>query len=189
MSENQFLSHQNEDLSSLYSQVRNIKNNYSRTNAQINGLQNQVQRIEDRYSKFNADLVYTQQQLETVIASLEKEHNIIADHSERIRLFTDKNTKNNNSSKLSHSSPFLVLLSQWLYVPVMHLIKGTYSVISPVVYTFHSLSLFNSNISRQGSSPLGESDRFSRSSGGMNDVFNLLQMGKLDPMDVNASKK
>lgn len=183
--------HENEKhLNKLFQDVNTLKSLSSRTSSQINTIVNQIQRIEERSSKFNSDMIYTQQQLEAVIASLEKEHDIIADHGERLRLVTDKNTKNRTSALHNQSSPvILVLLTQWLYTPAMHLIKGTYSVFSPVVYTFHSLSLFNSNIHKNPSPGVGDDERFLRDTGDMNDVFNMLQMGKLDPQLVNPNKK
>lgn len=182
--------HENQgEIGKLHSEVNNLRKLSSRTGSQVNNILAQIQRIEERCSKFNSDMIYTQQQLESVIASLEKEHDIIADHGERLRLVTDKNNKNRGSTSRNKSAPVVLVLTRWLYAPLTNLIKGTYSIFSPVVYTFHSLSLFNSNISKTNSPDSGDDERFSQNAGDMNDIFSMLQTGKLDPKLVNPSKR
>eukprot|EP00796_Vickermania_ingenoplastis_P007100 gene7099-5034_t len=171
------------DLNKLRAQSRALKSSSDRQRAQMENLTTQIQRADERSSKLHADLAYTQQQLEYVIASLEREHDIVADHAERLRLFADESSRNRDRRNASSASrSFVLLVSGWLYTPAMHLAKGVYSLVSPLVYTIHSLSLFNSDILYRYSHSSDE-DPCARDNR-KDDLFMLLQMGKLDPPSV-----
>lgn len=171
------------ELSKLRAQGRALKVSSDRQRTQLESLNSQMQRVEERSSKFFVDLAYTQQQLESVIASLEREHDIVADHTERLRLFADESTRSRDRRNMANSTrSFLVILTHWLYTPTMHLIKGFYSLISPIVYTLHSLSLFNSDILYRFANP-SEEENISRDNR-KDDLLTMLQTGKLDPASV-----
>lgn len=173
-----------EDVNKLRSQSRALKTSSDRLRSQMEALSTQVQRMEDKSNKFHSDLSYTQQQLESVIGSLEREHDIIADHAERLRLVADENSKQRDKrNSINSTQSLMVVLSLWLYTPTMHLVKGVYSLISPLVYTVHSLSLFNSDIIYKLSSLSTDDEPRTRDVRQDNLLF-MLQHGKLDPPSI-----
>lgn len=186
MSDDELIIELKEDVVKLRSQSRALKSSSDRLRAQMETLYSQVQRMDDRSNKFHSDLTYTQQQLESVIGSLEREHDIIADHAERLRLVADENSKYRDKRYSSNSTQsLLVILTLWLYTPAMYLVKGVYSLLSPLVYTVHSLSLFNSDIIYKLSNFAAEEEPTTRDIRRDN-LFTMLQNGKLDPPSVTS---
>lgn len=167
-------------LAKMRAQSRALRISSDRQRSQIESINSQIQRLDEKASKLYVDLTYTQQQLESVIASVEREHDIVADHSERLRLFADESTRNRDRQSTTHPSrSFLLVLTHWLYTPTMHLIKGIYSIVSPLVYTIHSLSLFNADILYHFAES-GEEENVAHAIR-KDDLLSMLQNGKLDP--------
>lgn len=152
----------------------------------MKSLATQIQRIDERSTKCHSDLAYTQQQLESVMISLEREHDLIADHVERLRLVANESMKNRSKNETHKSSTrFLVLFFRWLYTPAMHLAKGVYTLVSPLIYTFNSLSLFNSDILYRYSNASVEEELQTKEIRREN-MLKMLQQGKLDPSSVSG---
>lgn len=167
------------DVDKLRAQARALKTTCDRLRSQLETTNGQIQRTEDRSGKLFSDMAYTQQQLESVIGSLERERDIVADHTERLRILADESRFSSLRNSSSSSHTLLATLTHWLYTPTMHLVKVAYSLISPIAYTLHSLSLFNSEVSRQYAIFAEHEDEGTERK---DDLLTQLQMGTFDPL-------
>lgn len=134
--------------------------------------------MEDRLSKSQAELTYAQKQLEFVVVNFEREHGIVADHTEQLRLLANqaarwRNLHNSDQGKTS----LLRELANWLYTPVVNFVKGIYTLLSPFINTVQSLSIMNSDV-LQRHAEVKIRSRWGEATKG--NLINLLRTGALD---------
>ncbi|EPY33450.1 hypothetical protein STCU_02212 [Strigomonas culicis] len=145
----------------------------------IDELRGHVARLEEHFTKSQSEMAYVQQQLEFVVVSLEKERGIVADHTEQLRLFAGEATRHGG---LDHggaaSKPLVLVLANWLYMPVIHFAKGFYTLLYPIINTAQSLSLFNSEVLQRYTNEHLRS-RWNNERKG--DLLDMLQRGTYDP--------
>lgn len=154
--------------------------------ATIHDFRSKLVRMEDLFAKSQADMAYTQQQLQGVIIGLERQHGIVADHTEQLRLFAGESSKRGAfGNTLGEGKPLLLIIVDWLYSPLVHFVKGLYTLFSPIINTAQSLSLFNSELQMNYSDDTGKGRWWSQSEKG--DLLGMLQSGALDP--IAARKK
>jgi hypothetical protein len=150
----------------------------------IEDLRTHVTRLEELFGKSQSDMAYAQQQLEFVVISLERQHGIVADHTEQLRLFAGESTQRGRTAAEGPAQrSMLLLVGNWLYTPVVHFAKGMYSLISPVINTAQSLSLLNSDVLHRSTA-----DRIRWGTTKKGDLLEMLQRGVLDP-DATANRK
>ncbi|RNF12582.1 uncharacterized protein Tco025E_06432 [Trypanosoma conorhini] len=148
----------------------------------VNEVRASTSRFEDTFTKTNSDLQYIQQQLEYVVVSLEKERGTVADHTEQLRLFAmESNRRDGRNADFSDDGTSMLLwLATWLYRPLVHFAKGCYTLLSPLLNTLESLSLFNTDVLVRRS----ESGSRLRHSETNEDLLKRLQKGTLDPTSL-----
>ncbi|KAH9586647.1 hypothetical protein LSM04_003477 [Trypanosoma melophagium] len=162
--------------------IKQIEKSLERQRVIVNDVRATTSRFEDTFTKTNSDLQYIQQQLEYVVINLEKERGIVADHTEQLRLFAmESNRRDGRVAEVSDDGTSLLLwLATWLYRPLVHFAKGCYTLLSPLINTLRSLSLFNSDVLVRRS----ESGTRLRPTETNEDLLQRLQKGSLDPTSV-----
>ncbi|KEG13971.1 hypothetical protein DQ04_00691170 [Trypanosoma grayi] len=165
--------------------LKHMEKNLERQRVVVNDGRAATSRFEDMFTKTNSDLQYIQQQLEYVVISLEKERGIVADHTEQLRLFAmESNRLDNRAADVSDDGTSLLFwLATWLYRPLVHFAKGCYTLMSPLINTLQSLSLFNSDVLVRRS----ESGARFRPAETNEDLLKRLQKGTLDPTLVSKN--
>lgn len=173
-------------LDALGAHCRHLERNQERHRVIIDDLRSHITKLEDHYSKGQADLAYAQQQLEYVVVSLEREHGILADHTEQLRLFAGESRGNaGGDAGAQYNKSILLMVGGWLYMPVVHFAKGVYTLFAPIINTAQSLSLLNSEVLQRFA------DEHVRSRWGdarNGDLLGKLQKGSLDPPSVSNRK-
>lgn len=178
------LQHLHDTVEQLTRRCRQLEGVSERKRVVIEDLRAHVTRMEELFAKSQSDMAYAQQQLEFVVISLERQHGIVADHTEQLRLFAGESTQRGWAA--NQSSPqrsLLLIIGNWLYTPVVHFAKGVYTLMSPIVTTAQSLSLLNADVLHRNSS-----DRLRWGAAQKGDLLGMLQRGALDP-DAAAGRK
>ncbi|KAG5509489.1 hypothetical protein JKF63_06194 [Porcisia hertigi] len=166
-----------ENTEQLSRRCRHLENDSVRKRVVIDGLREHVAHLEALLSKTQREMAYAQQQLEFVVISLEKQHGIVADHTEQLRLFAGESThRGHEMMRGTAQRPFLLLIGNWLYTPLVYFAKGVYSLFSPIITTVQSLSLLNSDVLQRKSG-----DSFHWDAARKGDLLGMLQRGSLDP--------
>ncbi|RNF06539.1 hypothetical protein TraAM80_03957 [Trypanosoma rangeli] len=162
--------------------LKQIEKILERQRVVVNEVRASTSRFEDMFTKTNSDLQYIQQQLEYVVITLEKERGTIADHTEQLRLFAmESNCRDGrNADALDDGTSMLLWLATWLYRPLVHFAKGCYTLLSPLLNTLQSLSLFNTDVLVRRS----ESGARLRHVETNEDLLKRLQKGTLDPTSL-----
>lgn len=164
-----------------------LEKSHEHQRAVIGEMRSVTAMLAEQLSQNQSDLAYTQQQLEFVVVSLERERGVVADHTEQLRLFAGESSRRGGlyaDAYGTETTTLLFVLAKWLYRPVVHLAKGIYTVLSPIIHTVQSLSLFNSEVS-QRFSEVKVRTQWDMKSG---DLLGRLQKGSLDPLSANTKK-
>ncbi|ORC83885.1 uncharacterized protein TM35_000541090 [Trypanosoma theileri] len=171
-----------EALENTKRRLKQIEKSLERQRVIVNEVRATSSRFEDTFAKTNSDLQYIQQQLEYVVINLEKERGIVADHTEQLRLFAmESNRRDGRVAEVSDDgTSLLIWLATWLYRPLVHFAKGCYTLLSPLINTLQSLSLFNSDVLVRRN----ESGTRLRQTETNEDLLQRLQKGSLDPTSV-----
>ncbi|KAK7199078.1 hypothetical protein NESM_000876600 [Novymonas esmeraldas] len=178
------LQHLSEAVELLSRRCRNIEVANERRRVIIEDLRTHVTRLEELFGKSQSDLAYAQQQLEFVVISLERQHGIVADHTEQLRLFAGESSSRGRTARHNDGQRSLLLLvGNWLYAPVVHFAKGVYTLFSPIITTAQSLSLLNSDVVHRNSST-----RLRWAAARKGDLLGMLQRGALDPDSATTRK-
>ncbi|CAD2220149.1 hypothetical protein, conserved [Angomonas deanei] len=149
-------------------------------------LRNHIAKLEEHFAKSSTELTYAQQQLEFVVISQEREHGVVADHTEQLRLFAGEAGRYGANSAKAEAKPFILILANWLYTPVVQFVKGIYTLFFPFINTTQSLSLFNSGVLQRYTASQTRA-RWEQMRKG--DLLEMLQTGTLDPTVHNGSMK
>lgn len=164
-------------------QLKQVEKNHERQRVVVNDARASTSRFEGTLTKMNSDIQYIQQQLEYVVISLEKEHGIVADHTEQLRLFAVESSRHDGRPADTSDDGTLLLmwLATWFYRPLVHFAKGCYTLLSPLINTFRSLSLFSADVLVRRSET-GTRLHRTETHG---DLLKRLQKGSLDPTSVS----
>lgn len=173
-----------QDQQSLSQRCSTLERAKERQRAAIDELKASVARLEELIGKNQHDFAYAQQQLEFVVMSLERQHGIVADHTEQLRLFAgESSTRVRSSTESAGSRPLMLLIGNWIYTPVVHFAKGVYTLFSPIINTAQSLSLLNSEVLNRN-----VTDRIRWAAVKKGELLGMLQKGFLDP-DASPNRK
>ncbi|AAZ12651.1 uncharacterized protein TEOVI_000040700 [Trypanosoma equiperdum] len=169
-----------ETMESIKRRLSQLEKCVERQRVAINEVRTNTSPFDDLLTKTNGDIQSIQQQLEYVVISLERERGIVTDHTEQLRLFVRESTRRDGGrSGLSDSDPsFLFLLATWLYRPVVDFANGCYVLLSPLIGTLQSLSLFNPDVQVRQT----ESGVYLNNAQPSEDLLSRLQKGQLDPV-------
>lgn len=172
----------------LVRHFRNLERRFERQRAIVEDLRSHAVSLEEHQARLQSEMAYTQQQLEFVGVSLEREHDIVADHTEQLRLFarqTSRQQRTGDHQTREGKSLFLIL-GDWLYLPLVYLAKGVYTLFSPIILTAQSLSLLNSEVLNRYDERIHTRWGDARTG----DLLVMLQEGQLDPSaPLGANKK
>ncbi|KAG8343183.1 hypothetical protein ERJ75_000826600 [Trypanosoma vivax] len=162
--------------------VIQLERNFERQRAALGEVRGSVSRFEDFISKTTSDIQSIQRQLEHVVISLERERGIITDHKEQLRLFARESTHRDirRTDVSEGSTSFLFFLASWLYRPLVHFANGCYTLLSPLINTIRSLSIFNSDVLIRRAD-VGTRLHDTQTD---EDLLSRLQKGLLDPIAV-----
>lgn len=165
---------------------RRLERRQDRQSVVIDELRAHMAMLEEHFAKSQSDFAYAQQQLEYVAVGLEREHGIVADHTEQLRLFANESSRHGVANDGNGDQrPLLFTLANWLYAPLVHFAKGVYTLFSPLIDTAQSLSLFNAEVLLQFSD---QRARLRWQDARNGDLLQKLQRGVLDPNSGNARK-
>ncbi|CCW61047.1 unnamed protein product [Phytomonas sp. EM1] len=137
-------------IESLDRRFKHLERSAERQMAGFSALHSHVSRLDEKFEKNQVDLSYAQNQLEFVVVTLERLSGIVTNHTEQLRLFAGESGRRGAERTTTHEPKKLILtLAGWLYVPLVYFVKGIYTLLSPVITTAQSLSLFNSDVRRR----------------------------------------
>nr|CCC91673.1 conserved hypothetical protein [Trypanosoma congolense IL3000] len=168
-----------ENMEGLKRRLAQAERNIERQRIAINEMWTNTSPFEDLITKTNGDIQSIQQQLEYVVISLERERGVITDHTEQLRLFARESIRRDGYDPgfSGTDTSYLFVVATWLYRPLVDFANGCYVLLSPIINTLQSLSLFNSDVvARQEKSGVCLNNKEPEE-----DLLVRLQKGLLDP--------
>ncbi|CCW68023.1 unnamed protein product [Phytomonas sp. Hart1] len=137
-------------IENLNRRFRQIEKTIERQLTGVGALHSHISRLEGRFEKSQVDLAHAQNQLELILVNLERLGGIVTNHTEQLRLFVRESGRRGPERTTVREPKNLTLsLAGWLYVPLVYFFKGIYTLLSPVIITAQSLSLFNSAVEQR----------------------------------------
>lgn len=111
----------------------------------LNELLSSSSRHEETQSQMQSDFLRSHQELEQVTINFERERGRIADVNEQLQFLTMQ-VKEWREAQLTPTQATYWAIASWVYVPLLHFLKGIWVLLFPLIATLQNLTLFNSGL-------------------------------------------